>query len=200
MKKIAIFFIILFSSVGVLAKEFFYDELVFSVGMTMTNITENQKTIQGENVAEAVSASVSTISGHVQYKFSSSLKRSYYANVTFPLLPGTTGSYISAGGGVEFYLSDLSSKFGFYDEGTQIVFTPKLRYFWGAEADIAYVVYHSETATKTDMLLELGILGGGAYVFSDKWTIKGSLAAFKGTGVVSSGMTIRFVVGASFYY
>lgn len=182
------------------ASEIVYDELTFSLGMASISYTENEKTIQGENVREAASGSVSAIVGNAQYKFSSNLKRAYYINASFPLINSGEGTYLAGGVGVEFYLSDLSSKFGHYDSGTQVILTPTLRYFWGGEAGFAYLVYNTESATKTDILLDLGLLGGASYVFSDKITVKATFALLKGTGAIASTFGMRALVGASFYY
>src|SRR5690606_11132498 len=101
--------------------------------MASISYTENEKAIQGENVREAASGSVNAIVGNAQYNFSSNLKRAYYINTSFPLINSGEGTYLSMSAGVEFYLSYLSSKFGLYDQGTQVVLTSTLRYFWGGE-------------------------------------------------------------------
>jgi hypothetical protein len=196
------FYLLIFclSSVNVLASEDkFYDELVTSVGMTMVSYAEDAKVIQGDNVQEAASGSVSGISASIQYKMASSFKKSYYLTTVFPLLPSATGTYLSFGGGMEYYFNDIGSKTGLTNSGTTIQFTPKFRYFAGFEVGGGYLVYTTESAKKTDLLFEIGGLGGIAYSMSNKWAIKTTLNVMKGTGAVTSTMAIRFMIGGTFY-
>jgi len=195
------YFFIFILSINAFAGESsrFYDELTSSVGMAMVNYTEDAKTIQGDNVAEAASGTVTSIAATLQYKYAKDFKKSFYFASTFPLISSPTGTYISFSTGIEYYFNDIGAKTGLFNSGTSIQFTPKFRYFAGGEIGGAYLVYTTETSKKSDALFEIGGFGGMAYSMSQDWAIKSTVGVLKGTGAVTSTMTIKFFIGVTFF-
>lgn len=59
------------------------------------------------------------------------------------------------------------------------------------------MVYNTVDATKSDVLFEVGPVGGFGYTFSEDWAAKAKLSVLRGTGVVSSTMNISAVFGVT---
>lgn len=197
--KYLLLYLCLFISNHSFSSDLFHDEFTASTGLAMISFTEGEKSIQGENVQEAASGTVTAMSLNVQYKMAEDFKKSYYISATFPLLPSAEGTYIAFGGGMEYYFNDVGAKVGLFNSGTTINFTPNFRYFIGAEVGGGYLVYNTESAKKSDALFEIGGNGGIVYSMSDSWAIKAVLGVMKGSGVVTSTLGIRAFVGATFY-
>lgn len=184
----------------VLANERIDKEMTYSVGLVNASYAESETGLTGENVQEASSGSVSSISGQIQYKFAPGFDRSYYLAGTFPLLPGATGSYFGGHTGVEFYFGEkIGSKVSLNNSGTTIKIKPRNVFFWGLEGGLGYLVYVTETAKKTDLLLDIGGFLGGTYIMSDKWRIRGQLGVTRGTGVNTTTMEMKAFFGLSYY-
>lgn len=182
------------------AEQGFDDELTFMIGMVSASYTETESALEGENKTDPATGAVSSLAAGVHWKFSSSEKKSYYLTSTFPLMSGDGSSYFSMGGGVEFYLTPLGSRIGMENMGTTIKLSPKLTYFWGIETGLSFLVYLTETAKKSDLLFDIGAIGGGHYAINDKLIFKGSLAVMKGTGVSTNTITIKILMGATIYF
>lgn len=191
--------LLLFSSFA-LANERIDKEMTYSVGLVNTSYAESETGLTGENVQEAASGSVSSISGQIQYKFAPGFDKSYFLTGTFPLLPGATGSYFGGHVGVEFYFGEkIGSKVSLNNSGTTIKVKPRNVFFWGLEGGLGYLVYVTETAKKTDLLLDIGGFVGGTYIMSDKWRIRGQLGVTRGTGVNTTTMEMKAFFGLSYY-
>jgi len=188
-----------FVGASALAEDKFSKEVAAYVGMSMISYAETEKTIVGDNVSEIASGTVSAISMNLQYVLSQDLKKQYYITATLPLLPSAIGTYMGGGFGMEYYFSDMASKLSMFNSGTSITLTPTFRYFAGFELGLGYLVYNTESATKTDILLEIGGTGGFSYALSEGYAIKMTVGVLKGTGVVTSAMNIRALLGVTFF-
>jgi hypothetical protein len=181
------------------AQEEYFDEISLSVGMAAINYTEGEKVIEGENVREPAAGSANIIAMNLHYRKALTFTKSWYLTSTFPLLPSSTGTYLSFGGGVEFYFNDVGTKVGLTNSGTTIMLTPKFRYFWHMELNGSYLVYVTETAKKSDAIFEFGPGGGFTYSFNNKWAVKSTMTVLKGAGVVTSTFGVKVLVGATMY-
>lgn len=200
MRFIIFSFICLASSSVLASGEVIEKELSYNIGMVNASFQESESTLTGENVTEAASGSVSSISGMVNYKFAPGIERSYYLQGTFPLLPGATGSYFGAHFGSEFYFGTSSgSKVSYNNSGTTVKLKPKSLYFWGLEAGLGYLVYLTETQKKTDLLLDLGANVGMLYTWSEKWRLRGTIGMTRGTGVATTTMEMKAFFGVTFF-
>lgn len=101
---------------------------------------------------------------------------------------------------MEFFINSLSSKVSYTGSGTNLKITPTLRYFWGFQGGLGYLTYSTETAKKSDLLFEIGLLGGIIYRISQKWGIRGQLDVARGTGVTTSTFNTKFMLGGSYYF
>lgn len=182
------------------ANEVIEKEITYSIGLVNASYAEGQSVLTGKNVSEAASGSVSSISGHVEYKFAPGLERSYYFSGTFPLMSSPTGSYFGAHFGAEFYFGTSSgSKVSYSHSGTSIKLKPKNLYFWSLESGLGYLVYNTETAQKTDLLLDLGGNLGMIYTMSENWRLKATVGMTRGTGVVTTTMEMKAFFGLSYF-
>ncbi|MBA2403131.1 MAG: hypothetical protein H0V66_00045 [Bdellovibrionales bacterium] len=182
------------------AEEIIQKELSYNIGLVNASYAEGQSALSGKNQTEAASGSVSSISGQITYKFAPGLERSYYFSGTFPLMPNPTGSYFGGHFGSEFYFGSSSgSKVSYINSGTSIKLKPKNLYFWGLEGGLGYLVYNTETAKKTDLLLDIGANLGMLYVLNDKWRLRGILGFTRGTGVTTTTMEMKAFFGVSYF-
>jgi hypothetical protein len=182
------------------ADEVIDKEISYNIGLVNASYAEAQSTLTGKNVKEASSGSVSSISGQIQYKFAPGLERSFYFSGTFPLLPNPTGSYFGAHYGAEFYFGSSSgSKISFSHSGTSVKLKPKNLYFWSLEGGLGYLIYNTETAKKTDMLLDIGGNLGILYTLSEAWRIRATLGMTRGTGVATTTMEMKAFFGVVYF-
>jgi hypothetical protein len=165
----------------------------------MTNISfaEGESNLSGENQTEPASGAVSGISGMLHYKFKTQKTRVWYAQFTFPIMAGQ-GSYLSGGGGMEFYWGQTASRTMLKDATTSLVLSPVTRYFTFAEMNIGYLAYLTETAKKNDTMLEIGG-GGGLLRKFDKWTLRAQAGIARGVGIVTTTMGMKVMVGGTFF-
>jgi hypothetical protein len=174
----------------------FQDEMTYSLGMVNASYAEAQSSLKGENVSLPASGAIASISGNVQWKFSPGFERSLYLAGTFPLLPNPAGSYFGVHSGIEFYFGGkMGSRMRVENSGTTLKLKSGSVFFWGLEGGIGYLAYTTETAKKTDILLDLGAFGGGNYVISDKWQLRGQAGFGRGTGVQTTVTEIKIFFG-----
>jgi hypothetical protein len=179
--------------------EIIWKDMAYGVGMVNASFTENETGLTGDNIQEVSSGSVSSINGFINYKFKPNLQRSYYVNGTFPLLPGATGSYFGGTLGAEFYFGNrIGSKLSLYDQGSTLQMKPKSYFFWGGEVGLGYLIYLTETAKKTDILMTLGPMAGGVYKISEKWMIRYQAAYERGVGVSTTTSLMKFSLSLIF--
>lgn len=179
------------------ADEELLDEITYSIGAVNASYSEGQGNLTGENVAEPASGSVMSISGNVNWKFAPGLEKSYYLSGTFPLLPNPTGSYFGAHVGMESYFGKVGSRMRMNNSGTTLKLKPGNNFFWGLEGGVGYLVYSTESAKKTDLLLDVGALIGMNYNYNEKWQFRGQAGIARGTGVVTTTMEMKIFVGVT---
>lgn len=165
--------------------------------MANLSFTENQSTLAGPNQKEAASGSVSGINGLIHYRFKTFDKIALFGQFSFPLL-ASEGTYISGGAGGEYYFGRSTSKMSLRDSTTSFVLTPITRFFASAGLNMAYISYKTETAQKSDTLLELEVGGGMSRKFSN-WTLRAQLGVGRGVGVATSTFGFKGYLGGIFF-
>lgn len=173
------------------------DEFSVLVGMANIGFTENQSSLSGPNQQEAASGSVASISGMLHYRFKTTEKLAWYGQFTFPLMGGE-GTYLAAGGGVEYYFGKNPAKIILQDATTSFTLIPVTRYFLIGGLNMAYISYLTETAKKNDTLLEIDIGGGMSRKFN-KWTLRAQAGIARGVGVATTTMGMKAMVGGIFF-
>lgn len=167
------------------------------IGMANIGFTENQSSLSGPNVSEAASGSVASISGMLHYRFRTDEKLAWYGQFTFPMM-ASEGSYISGGGGIEYYFGKAPAKIILQDSITSFTLTPVTRYFLIGGLNMGYISYITETAKKNDTLLEIDLGGGISHRFS-KWTLRAQAGIARGVGVATTTMGMKAMVGGIFF-
>jgi hypothetical protein len=194
------FFFSLFLLISVAhADEELLQELAYSVGAVSASYAEGAGNLTGENVQKPASGSVMSISGSINWKFRPGIQRSYYLNGTFPLLPNPQGSYFGLHLGMENYFGRMGSRMRLNNSGTTLKLKPGNNYFWGLEAGIGYLAYSTESAKKTDVLLDVGGLLGMNYVYNDNWQFRFTGGLTRGTGVVTTVIEMKVFAGVTYY-
>jgi hypothetical protein len=173
------------------------EELSMMIGMANIGFTESQTSLQGENIQAAASGSVASISGMLHYRFHTDDRKAWYGQFTFPLL-ASQGSYLSAGGGIEYYWGKAPAKIVLKDATTSFTLFPVTRYFALLGLNMGYLAYLTETAKKNDTLLELE-LGGGISRKFNRWTLRIHAGAARGVGVTTTTFGMKAMVGGIFF-
>jgi hypothetical protein len=173
------------------------NEMSTMIGMANIGFAESQSTLQGENVREAASGSVASIAGQLHYRFRTDDRMAWFGQFTFPLM-ATQGSYLSGGGGVEYYWGKAPAKITLRDATTSFTLLPVTRFFFSGGINMAYLAYVTETAKKNDTLLEID-LGGGISRKFGKYTLRASAGIARGVGVATTTMGMKAMLGGIFY-
>lgn len=174
-------------------------QLTFSVGMVNASYSENSSTLSnsGGTPLTLASGAASVLPVDVTWEFYQNKRYSYYTRVTAPLLTSGKDSYFSLGIGINVYFKSLSSRGVFYDQNTLIIIKPKIRYYWGVGVGSGYLVYTTEKAKKSDLLMDLGAQIGLIYYIDDKWGLRAETGYARAIGVATSSSIIRAFLGVT---
>ncbi|HXH73749.1 MAG TPA: hypothetical protein VNJ08_02220 [Bacteriovoracaceae bacterium] len=172
-------------------------EFSLLVGMANIGFTENQATLSGPNVQAAASGSVAVIASQLHYRFMATGRKAYYGQFTFPLM-ASAGTYMSGGGGLEYYWGKAPSRLVMSDLTTSFTLSPITRYFVMGGINMGYISYLTPTAQKNDTILELE-LGGGLSRRFNKWTLRATAGVARGVGVVTTTIGMKAMVGGIFF-
>ncbi len=173
-------------------------ELNIMMGMVNSSYTENESSLTGPNTSEVSAGAISSINALFHYRFKNEDTYAWFAQASVPLLSGSTGSYLSGGGGLEFIWGKASTRSTLSDSKTSLTVTPTLRFFAGLESNIAYVTYFTETAKKSDTQVELGGYGGIGYKLGS-YDLRFQAGFDRGVGVNTTATTIKAGLGLSYY-
>ncbi len=173
------------------------------IGMVNATLTESQSTLESEDSTTETEVAtinpISTISLELSYHFKNYLNKSIYAKTFIPLMSSDGSGYYMAALGITYYLNSISSIFNFNDQGTSLNISPTFRYYVGGYVGGGYLVYNTETAKKSDLVLDLSASGGVDYKVSDEWSIKLDLSAGRLTGINTTGIAITAFLGGTYY-
>ena len=116
-----------------------------------------------------------------------------------PALPTSSSGYFLGTGGMNFYISSLSSKIEVNDSGTTITILPLWRFYWGFQVGMGYFVYLTSSAKKSDILLDTSIHVGMKYSLKNNWGLKAQLSMGKGTGLMTSTINTKVFIGGTYF-
>jgi hypothetical protein len=167
------------------------------VGMANVSFTENASALTGANQVVPASGSVASISGMLHYRFKTVGRKAFYGQFTFPLMSGQ-GSYLSGGGGMEYYWGQAAARSVLSDVTTSLTISPVTRYFALTQLNMGYISYVTPTAKKNDTLLEVELGGGMSRQFT-KWTLRVQASMARGVGVATTTMGMKAMVGGIFF-
>ncbi len=146
------------------------------------------------------SGTSSVLSMELSYHVPISAKMDYFGKLVLPIQLSSGDSYVYGGGGMNYFFGGLSSELSAENQTVRIRMTPRLRYYAGGQVGLGYLVYLTETAKKTDMVLDVSAHGGGIYSFRGRWGIKGEVGYGMGFGTNISTTGLRIFVGSTYTF
>lgn len=176
----------------------------FAIGSISANFAENPSQLKatGDSTSSTLpapySGTASAMPVALTYEYFPNLKKAYFAKAVGPLLASTPDRYYSATGGVNFYFGKIASTAVVNDMNFEMKLVPKIRYYAGPSVGVGYLVYNTKSATKSDVMFEIGGQGGVIYTLNSKWALRGELGAARGIGVLLSSTVIKILLGASY--
>ena len=200
--KVVFFVLALFSQV-IWADSKIPGQLTFALGSISANYAENPDQLKStDGTASATStpyaSTASAMPFAVTYEYFPNLSKAYFGKVVGPLMASTPDRYFSATTGVNFYFGKVASTAIVRDMNFEMKLIPKLRYYAGPAVGIGYLVYNTKSATKNDLLFEIGGQGGVIYTLNPKWAVRAELGAARGIGVLVSSTVIKILLGTSY--
>lgn len=176
-------------------------ELSFSFGMSNVSYAEVESKVKNEGSRPgAQSGSISILSFDLRYKFLPTDLLDYYIRFSAPVLTSSGDNYFSGHIGANYYFGGRGSITQANLEGSRINFTPKLRYFAGAELGVASLVFSNELVKRSDTVFNIGVHGGVSYSISRSWGVQGTLHLARGTGTNTTTTAIQFFAGATYFF
>lgn len=177
-----------------------------SFGLLNISLTENDSqiiTTDPDVVPEEeklASVSTSLISVDFSYEFSQTSRRSLFLKASFPGMSSNGDGLFAGGIGLNYYFNPLSSVFQINDQSSMIILIPKFRFYIGGSTGVGYLIYNTISAKKTDVLFDLSLHLGASYNLSQKWAMRAEASATRGTGVTTTSLLTRFMLGASYFF
>ncbi len=175
----------------------------FSIGSISTTYTEQESQIKPsdgtttETTAPA-SGTAASMPLDVEFEYFTTLKRSYFVRGGGPVMASTPDRTFYVTAGANFYFSSVGSPLYVSDQRMQLKMAPKFRYYAGPHLGGAYLVYNTKSATKNDVIIELGGQGGVIYSISPKWGLRAEANISRGIGALVSSMTMKILLGGTY--
>jgi hypothetical protein len=178
-------------------------QLSFCVGQVSSSFAENADKLTATDGTTSepstpYSGTASSMPLTISYEFFPNLKRSYFISGAGPILGSSPDRYYSAAFGINFYFGQVASQTVISDLNFEMKMIPKFRYYAGPAIGIGYLIYNTKSATKNDMLFEIGGQGGVLYSLNQKWGLKGEIGASRGIGALVSGTIIKIFLGTTY--
>jgi len=175
----------------------------FSIGSISTTYTEQQSQIKPTDgttttTSTPYSGTAASMPLDVEFEYFTTLKRSYFVRAGGPVMASTPDRNFYLTSGVNFYFSSVGSPLYVSDQRMEIKIAPKFRYYAGPHLGASYLVYNTKSATKNDVIVELGGQGGVIYSLSPKWGLRAEANLSRGIGALVSSMTMKILLGGTY--
>lgn len=173
------------------------------IGTISTNYNENKDNLKpsdssNTNKTSPYTGSASSMPLSISYEYFSNLNRAYFGRISGPIMGSTPDRYYSLAGGINFYFGHFGSKAIINDVGFKMKIQPKLRYYVGPHLGAGYLVFNTKSATKADVLFELGAQAGIHYALNEKWSLTSELGYSRAVGALTSANVMKILIGTSF--
>ena len=188
---------LLFFSASGYSKSGFLNQSTLSLGMTTINFTETDEGLG--SVEKPASGSNSFVSVDYNYQFMNKQDRSYYIRLFSPFLESSGSGYFGSTLGVNYYFNSISSEINFLSQNDSISLKPQIIYSFGAEVGTGYLVYLTETAKKSDILIEYSAQLSVSYAISRSNNIKLHMAFGQGIGAEVNALIMKLFLGYNTY-
>lgn len=206
MPKVILFVLFTVLSIRSYSMADFHSIVTCNVGMSTVSITENESTIEqtddsveSSNSSSAEASSISAMNFQLGLEFAHDGNMAYIAKAFAPLMSSGGSGLFGTEIGFNMYLNDLGTKLTMNNNGTSVTIVPSFKYYWGAVIGGGYLVYSTESATKSDVYFDLGVHAGMTYSFGDNWGVNLEAGFARTTGVATTGTKMDIVFGASYY-
>lgn len=178
-----------------------------SVGMVNVSFTESESVLtSGEVEDEGTenetpgSGSASIMSLEFSYHKPFSVNKEIFGRFIIPFQPSSGNALIYGGGGMNYFFNGQGTDVKSESSHIDLRVTPKFRYYVGGLLGLGYLVYVTESAKKSDILLDLGAQGGVIYAYKERWGIKGEFSISRGVGTKVSTNTMRMMLGTTYTF
>jgi hypothetical protein len=203
--KLLCFFVLvlLICITGASANNSIPSQLNFSIGSISTNYKENEDSLKPTDGSPSTttapySGTASSMPFAISYEFFPGLSKSYFGRASGPIMGSSPDRYYNASIGINFYFGQVASQAIIKDTNFEMKVLPKLRYYAGPAIGLGYLVYNTKSATKNDILFEIGGQGGVLYTLNPKWAVTGELGAARAIGSLTSATVIKILIGTSY--
>ena len=186
--------------------DFDLTQINFGLGMANVSFQESPSGLPPRTTGSVTtqeqpsSGSVPSICAFIDYEKFLGAKYSYVIKSALPLMASSTGSYLSAGGGINYYLNSLSSVGMFETREANFQIIPKWRYHVGGGLSGAYLIYNTETAKRNDTLVELYGNAGVTMTKNKDWGYRAEAIFARGVGFNSSAIVMKFFAGLAYTF
>lgn len=205
MKKLGQFsFALMAMTSTVLANNSIPSQLNFHIGSISTNYAESESTLKpsdGTTSATTESPYTGTASSMplvISYEYFPGLSRSYFGRIAGPVMGSTPDRYYSGSMGINFYFGQFAANAIIKDTNFEMKVLPKFRYYAGPAVGVGYLIYNTKSATKNDILFELGGQGGVLYSYNAKWALSAELGIARSIGALTAATTMKILIGTSY--
>lgn len=176
-----------------------------SLGMVNVSFAESDTVLSSSEDDDGAatkpgSGSASIMSFDMSYHVPTSAKREWFARMIIPFQPSSGNALVYGGFGMNHFFNGQSSDVMSNDSEVDVRITPKFRYYAGGQVGFGYLIYVTESAKKTDILMELGAQAGTIYAWKERWGIKGELSIGRGVGTKVSTTSMRMIVGTTYTF
>lgn len=172
-----------------------------SLSMVNLSYTETESQLEDDNTLNdktPASSSASVISLDVSYDIPLDIKKTMFFKGVFPFMTATGSSLVSLSGGMNYFFKSMSSSSSGVTPGSNLKVFPQWRYFAGGQVGVGYLIYTTDTAKKSDIMIQLAIQGGVIYNLGEKWGVKGELVIGRGSGTAASATNMSMMAGLTY--
>lgn len=178
-------------------------QISFSLGSIGISFAENPDELKASDGTSTTttapySGSATAMPLDFSFEYYPNLKRSYLIKASGPLMGSTPDRYFSLSAGINFYFNQIGAEAKVTDFNLEMKVIPKMRYYAGPSIGAGYLIYNTKSATKSDVLFEIGGQGGVLYTLNPKWGLKGELGFSRAVGVLVSATVIRILIGTTY--
>lgn len=179
----------------------FENYLSLTTGMVNLSYTEVASQIKQTNDTlkkEPGSGSASVLSLSASYHMPMDIKKEIYFSGIVPFSTASGSALMSGNVGGNYFFNGISSSIKSVNSEVVFKVKPKFRYYAGGDAGLAYLIYVTKTAKKTDFIIDLSAHVGGIYSWKDRWNIKAEAGFGKGMGTKVSSTGMKLFAGVTY--